>query len=60
MTLIEISLWLKIFTHTFMQVIKWLKYTFTSRKVAVSTNIESTEMTQELGRDNVRQGGMVE
>ena len=44
-----------------MQVIKWLKKIVSSRRIVdVSIISQSTEMTDDLGRDNVRQGGMVE
>ena len=43
-----------------MQVIKWLKCTVFGRKLDKSTDSESTEVTEDLGCDNVRQGAMVE
>ena len=44
-----------------MQVIKWLKKIVSSRRIVdVSIISQSTEVTDNLSRDNVRQGGMVE
>ena len=43
-----------------MQVINWLKCNVFGRKLDVSTDAESTEVTEDLGCDNVRHERMVE